>query len=389
MPEPDGNLRGSSGAAARYDELSERQKELSFLHHAARLINMRGEPRDILRAALELLPSAMCHPELASARLAMGPLAITTAGHESTELCMRAEVNVGATSVGVVEVCYAAPPPPSDPPAFLDEERSLLASFAQLLKAYFERFHAEEASRRLIQAEAAEQSAVTESRAKDLFLGNVAHEMRSSLHVMLGWIELLREGSQPADMRARGFQILERNVALQAKLIEDLLDLSRIVSGKLELDCRRVDLAELVGFAIDATRPAADAKQLQLTAELEPVGHVMGDAQRLQQVVYNLLGNAVKFTRPTGRIHIGLTREKSRARIVVQDTGVGIDDEFLPRIFDRFRQASSVTKGRSSGLGLGLPIAKHLVELHHGVITVRSNRPEPGTTFEISLPLDG
>lgn len=387
MPDPDGNLRGTSGAL--YDELSERKKELSFLHHAARLITMRGEPRDILRAALELLPSAMCYPELASARLVMGELELATGGYESTELCLRAEVDAGAVGAGFVEVCYSAASLPGGPPAFLDEERSLLASFAQLLKAYFERLQGQEASQRLLQAEAAEQSAVSESRAKDLFLGNVAHEMRSSLHVMLGWIQLLREGSQTADMKVRGFQILERNVALQAKLIEDLLDLSRIISGKLELDPRRVDLAELVGFAIDATRPAAAAKQLQLTAELEPVGHIMGDAQRLQQVVYNLLGNAVKFTGPAGRIHVGLTRDNSRARILVQDTGVGIDPELLPSVFDRFRQASSVKKGRSSGLGLGLPIAKHLVELHGGVITVRSNQPEPGTTFEISLPLSG
>jgi signal transduction histidine kinase len=389
MPDPDDNLRGSSGAAAVYDELSERKKELSFLHHATRLINMRGEPRDILRAVLELLPSAMCHPELASARLAMGPLEIATSGYESSEHCMRAEVDVGGASVGVVEVCYSATSHPGAPPAFLDEERSLLASFAELLKAHFERLQGEEASKRLSRAEAAEQSAISESRAKDVFLSNVAHEMRSSLHVMLGWIQLLREGSQTADMKVRGLQILERNVALQAKLVEDLLDLSRIISGKLELDCRRVDLAELVGFAVDATRPAADAKQLQLTARLEPVGHVMGDAQRLQQVVYNLLGNAVKFTRSTGRIHVELTREGSRARILVQDTGVGIDSELLPRVFDRFRQASSVKKGRSSGLGLGLPIAKHLVELHDGEISVRNNQPEPGTTFEISLPLSG
>jgi signal transduction histidine kinase len=165
------------------------------------------------------------------------------------------------------------------------------------------------------------------------------------------------------------------------------MDLSRIISGKLELSCTRLDLAELISFAVDATRPAAEAKQLTLTADVHAVGHTLGDQQRLQQVVYNLLGNAVKFTPPGGRIHVGLARRGGRGFLVVQDTGIGIEDALLPFVFERFRQADVAKRGRSSGLGLGLPIARHLVELHQGEISVRSNRPEPGTTFEISLPL--
>jgi signal transduction histidine kinase len=363
-------------------ELQERNKELSFLHHASLLINMRGEPRDILRAALELLPSAMKHPELASARLSLGQLQMSTSEHDGMGPSIRAEFDV-ESSTGRVEVCYASAPTAAAAPEFLEEERSLLNSFAQLLKGYFERARAYE---RLVQVKAAEQSARSESRAKDEFLSTVSHELRSSLHVMLGWVRVLQEGTADS---ARGLQILERNVLLQAKLIEDLMDLSRIISGKLELDRHPLDLAELVEFAVDAARPAADTKQLQLTAEVERVGRVSGDQQRLQQVVYNLLGNAVKFTPAGGRVHVELARQGSRARLLVQDSGVGIDSALLPHVFERFRQASGATKARNGGLGLGLPIAKHLVELHDGTISVRTHGTEPGTTFEISLPLEG
>jgi signal transduction histidine kinase len=383
MPDSDDPRNGSGSELSV--ELQERRKELSFLHHVTRLIHMRGEPRDILRAALELLPSAMQHPERACARLSLGAIEIFTRGYASSDLNLRAEFDADASNIGFVEVCYAPAPSPASQPSFLDEERMLLVSFAQLLKGFFERTRA---CQRLIQVEAAEQSAVSENRAKDQFLGNVSHELRSSLHVMLGWIQLLREGSPSPDVTARGLEILQRNVSLQAKLIEDLMDLSRIISGKLELECRRIDLAELIGFAVDAIRPAADAKQLQVSAELEPVGHVFGDQQRLQQVVYNLLGNAIKFTPAGGRVYVGLIRQGSLARIVVQDTGIGIDSALLPHVFERFSQAEGAKKGRTSGLGLGLPIARHLVELHHGTIVARSGRPEPGTTFEITLPLE-
>jgi signal transduction histidine kinase len=387
MPDSDEHQRQGAESALR-TALQERNKELSFLHHASRVINMPGDPRDIARAAIELLPSAMCHPEQACARLRLGELEISTHGYEPSELCVRAEFDVNATTTGFVEICYTQTSERGVQLAFLDEERLLLQSFAQLLKAYFERVRGQLAMQRLMQVESSEQAALSENRAKDQFLGTVAHELRSSLHVMLGWVQVLREKSTSAEMSARGLQILERNVTLQAKLIEDLMDLSRVISGKLELDCRRLDLAELVGFAVDATRPATDAKQLQLSAELEPVGHVFGDQQRLQQVVYNLLGNAVKFTPAGGSIHVQLIRQGAKARLLVRDTGVGIDRAFLPHVFERFRQADTQRKGRSSGLGLGLPIARHLVELHQGTISVSRNEPGPGTTFELCLPLD-
>lgn len=388
MPDSDSLRREDDGESALRADLRERNKELRFLHHATRLINMRGEPRDILRAVLELLPSAMRHPELASARLCLGSLEITTQGYESSEISLQAGVDVDDGRSGLIEVCYSLGAGSAPVPAFLDEERSLLASLSELLKGYFQRHRADAVYERLLRAEEAERSALSENHAKDRFLGTVAHELRSSLHVMLGWVQVLRQDPTDARTTARGLEILERNVTLQAKLIEDLMDLSRIISGKLEVERRRLDLAELVGYAVDATRPAAEAKGLLLSSEVEPVGTMVGDQQRLQQVVYNLLGNAVKFTPAGGRIHVGLSRRGSWARLIVRDTGIGIDSVLLPHVFERFRQADGSRKGRSSGLGLGLPIARHLVELHHGTITARSGPPEPGTTFEICLPLD-
>ena len=383
MCDPDG-LDEEESLPFMRTELRERNKELRFLHHATRRINMRGEPRDILRAVLELLPDAMCYSDLAGARLCLGPLEIFTRGYEPSELSLRAEFNVDGEGSGLVEVCYLQAPPSS--PVFYEEEQALLDSFAQLVKGYFELGRAAKAHQRLMQTESENQLAKSKTRAQDQFLSTVSHELRSSLHVMLGWVQLLRQGTQDKDVTARGLQILERNVTLQAKLVEDLLDLSRIMSGKLQLDPGSLDLTELVGFAVDATRPSAAAKQLRLSSKLERVGQVLGDEQRLQQVVYNLLGNAVKFTPPGGEIHVGLSAEGSTARLIVKDTGIGIDSKLLPHIFEHFRQADTAKPSRHSGLGLGLAITRHLVELHHGSIAVHSHQPEPGTTFELRLP---
>lgn len=368
--------------------LRERIKELEFLHHTARLLNLRGEPRDILPAVLELLPGALQYPQLATARISCGDLDLQTEGHQATPLCLRAEFDVpfGGQRRGLVEVCYVSAPAPA-PEAFLPEERSLLDSCAELLRSYFERVGAKAISSKLVQAEATERAARAAERAKDEFLGNVAHELRASLHVMRGWIQMLRQGPSESGVLSRGLTILERNVLLQAKLIEDLLDLSRITSGKLELDSRWLDLAELVGYAVDATRPSAAAKSLALNSELEQVGSVWADEQRLQQVVYNVLGNAVKFTPTGGSIEVKLRKLGSHAELSVKDSGAGIEPELLPHVFDRFRQGAS--PGRRSGLGLGLAIAQYLVERHHGTITAASEGPGKGATFRILLPLGG
>jgi signal transduction histidine kinase len=367
--------------------LRERVKELEFLHHAARLLNLRGEPRDILPAMLELLPGALQYPQHATARIVCGDIDLQTEAHQSSPLCLRVEFDVPVGQRrGFVEVCYASAPPGA-PEAFLPEERLLLDSCAELLRAYFERVGAKAMGSKLVEAEATERAARAADRAKDEFLGNVAHELRASLHVMRGWIQMLRQGPSESGVLARGLTILERNVLLQAKLIEDLLDLSRITSGKLELESRSLDLKELVGYAVDATRPSAVAKSLVLSSELEQVGTVWADEQRLQQVVYNVLGNAVKFTPPGGSIEVKLRKLGSHAELSVKDSGPGIEQELLPHVFDRFRQGAS--PGRRSGLGLGLAIAQYLVERHHGTITAASEGPGKGATFRILLPLGG
>jgi signal transduction histidine kinase len=389
MPHPDELQRADGDESPLRTNLRERNKELRFLHHAARLINMRGEPREIVGAVLDLLPSAMLHPELAGARFCLGSLEIATQEYQSSKTSLQAKFDMDDGESGLIEVCYSLGETAPTAPTFLDEERSLLASLSELLKAYFERHRADTVYERLLRAEAAERNALAENQAKDRFLSTVAHDLRSSLQVMLGWVQVLRQNPKDPGVATRGLQILERNVTLQAKLIEDLLDLSRIISGKVVVDRRPLDLAELVSYAVDATRPATDAKGLLLSCEIEPVGTLLADQQRLQQVVYNILGNAVKFTPAGGRIHVALARQGSWARLVVADTGPGIDAALLPHVFERFRQADHAKKGRNSGLGLGLPIARHLVELHQGTITVRSRPDEPGTTFEISLPLEG
>jgi signal transduction histidine kinase len=368
-------------------ELRERLKELRFFHHAARLLNMPGEPRDVVRALVELLPSAWRYPDLAEARVCFQDAEIATQPRGASDVALRADFELDAERRGFVEVWYPEPPEPSGGGAFLAEERALLDSCAELLKAYVERATAKITSRRVLQAEAAEQTAVSDNRAKDEFLGMVSHELRSSLHVMLGWVQMLRQPNVDDETTARGLSILERNVTLQSKLIEDLLDLSRVLSGKLALERRAVDLKELLGFAIDAKRPAAQQKQLRLTSELRDVGLVWGDPQRLQQVVYNLLANAVKFTPAGGAIHVTLDESLGRARIRVADSGVGISPELLPHVFERFRQAEVHGRGRSAGLGLGLPIARDLVTMHGGSIEAISDPEARGTTFEVLLPL--
>ena len=228
---------------------------------------------------------------------------------------------------------------------------------------------------------AREQAALVEAqaaaRAKDDFLAVLSHELRSPLQSMLGWTQMLKTRVHDADAVRKGLVTIERNVRRQAQLIEDLLDVSRIVAGKFRLELKRVDLAEVVGAALQEVKSATDAKEIQLDATIAPVaGFVLGDAERLQQVVANLLTNAVKFTPIQGKIGVRLEREGTTARIMVEDTGRGISPAFLPHVFDRFRQAETGTTRRQGGLGLGLAIVRHIVEMHGG--TVKAESPGDG-----------
>jgi CheY-like chemotaxis protein/two-component sensor histidine kinase len=223
--------------------------------------------------------------------------------------------------------------------------------------------------------------------AKDQFLATLSHELRSPLNVMLGWIRMLRSGLISPDAAARGFDVLERSVRLQTKLIEDLLDVSRIIAGKLRIEKRRVDLATIAGAAVDAALPAARAKRVALHSAITPLLLMDADPQRLQQALSNLLTNALKFTPEEGTIDVRVERVDGRARIVVQDTGIGMSADLLPRVFDRFQQGDSSTTRTHAGLGLGLAIVRHLVEQHGGTITAASPGPGAGSTFTIALPL--
>jgi len=220
-------------------------------------------------------------------------------------------------------------------------------------------------------------------KAKDHFLAMVSHELRTPLTAMLGWARLLRVGFRDAVRAARGLEVIERNTKLLAQLIEDLLDVSRIVTGKLRIDRRQVDPVAIIEAAIEAVQGVADAKEIQLDASLDPdAGPLLADPDRLQQVVWNLLSNAIKFSPAHERVAIRLERSGSLARITVSDHGAGIKQELLPHIFDRFRQGERST----GGLGLGLAIVRHIVELHGGAVRAQSPGERQGATFTVELP---
>ena len=227
------------------------------------------------------------------------------------------------------------------------------------------------------------------NRLKDEFLAVVSHELRTPLNAILGWARMLRAGSlSPADV-PRALETIERNAHAQAQLIEDLLDVSRIVSGKLRLEMRTVDISEVVREALETVRPTADVRGVTLIPAIAPVGPVSGDGHRLQQVIWNLLSNSIKFTPPGGSVQISLEQQGAIVRIAVSDTGQGIAAEFLPHVFDRFRQAATSTSGKSArtGLGLGLAIVRHLVEAHAGSVRAASDGPGHGATFTVELPV--
>jgi signal transduction histidine kinase/ActR/RegA family two-component response regulator len=229
--------------------------------------------------------------------------------------------------------------------------------------------------------------AETATRARDEFLASVSHELRTPLTSILGWIQLLREETDPAQV-AEGLETIERNARAQSRLIEDILDFSRINAGKLRLDVRPVELTDVIGAAVEIVRPAADAKGVTLRTVLDTSsGLVSGDADRLQQVVWNLLSNAVKFTPRGGRVQVRLERVTSHSELTVSDTGEGISKEFLPFVFDRFSQADSTSSRKHGGLGLGLGIVRHLVELHGGTVQAFSSGLGKGSTFVVRLPL--
>ena len=246
----------------------------------------------------------------------------------------------------------------------------------------------EERERLLALAQSAREQAETANRVKDEFVATVSHELRAPLNAILGWSSmLLSDKLKGADAR-RGLETIERNARLQAQLIEDILDVSRSISGKLRLDIKPVELISVIRAAVDAVRPAAEGKEIQLQLLLDPAAdHIQADATRMQQIIWNLLANAIKFTPKGGFVQVKLDRVESRAQVTVTDTGEGISPDFLPYIFNRFQQGDGTTTRRHGGLGLGLAIAQHLVEMHGGTIEAASEGAGKGATFIVAFPL--
>ncbi|MGD0675706.1 MAG: ATP-binding protein [Polyangiaceae bacterium] len=264
-----------------------------------------------------------------------------------------------------------------------DEQRSFLEATADQCAQALERarLYALEQIRR----EELERS----NRLKDDFLGIVSHELRTPLSAILGWARMLKRGMLgSAQARERALAAIERNATLQARLVDDLLDVSRIVSGKLELETAQIDMAAVIDAALDSVRPALVSKELKLCVCVPAEGvAVVGDARRLQQVVWNLLTNAIKFSTAGGRVDVYLEKVSEVARIRVMDEGVGIPADVLPHVFDRFKQADGSATREHGGLGLGLSIVRHVVEAHGGTVEARSDGPGRGAELRIDLPV--
>ena len=259
-------------------------------------------------------------------------------------------------------------------------ERETLAAAERAARARVETLLASE--------RAAHSEAAHANKLKDEFLAVVSHELRTPLNAILGWTTLLRDGADDAQELREGLESIDRNAHAQARLIDDLLDVSRIISGKIRLRIGEVDLRALVVAVVDGLRPAAEARgvKIALTAN-DGATEVLGDSDRLQQVVWNLVNNAVKFTPRGGEVELSVARDGSSVALEVRDTGQGIRADYLPRIFDRFSQQDASTARTQSGLGLGLSITRHLVELHGGTISARSAGEGQGATFHVEIPM--
>ncbi|MBD2541291.1 response regulator [Coleofasciculus sp. FACHB-SPT36] len=271
----------------------------------------------------------------------------------------------------------------------LRDESGQVQGLAKIMRDFTDRKQAEEERTRLLaRAQEARTQAESANRMKDEFLATLSHELRSPLNAMLGWTSLLRTRKFDAATTARAIETIERNAKAQARLIEDLLDVSRIIRGQLRLTVRSMELIPVIESAINTVRPAADVKNIQVHLLVDTfVGLISGDPDRLQQIIWNLLTNAIKFTPEGGQVQVYLQGDRSHAEISVRDTGEGISAEFLPYVFDRFRQADNSITRSYTGLGLGLAIVRHLVELHGGTVRAESLGTGQGSTFIVKLPL--
>jgi PAS domain S-box-containing protein len=270
----------------------------------------------------------------------------------------------------------------------LRDKEGTLRGFGKVTRDLTDRKQAEEERLKLAREQVARAEAEAANRAKDEFLATVSHELRTPLNAIVGWGRMIRNTKMDEKGLAHALDIIERNAKLQAQLIDDLLDVSRIISGKLRLTVMPVELPPVIEAALDVIRPAAEAKNIRLQVMLDSnAGLVSGDPDRLQQVIWNLLSNAVKFTQKGGRVQVTLEQLDSHVLITVSDTGKGIAAEFLPYVFDRFRQADSSITRLHGGLGLGLAIVRQLVDLHGGSVQAQSPGEGQGATFSLQLPV--
>jgi len=316
-------------------ELQERVKELTLLRRATSLLQEDKNLEAALRQLIGLLPAAWQFPELLEARITVANLAVATPGFRITPRIQRAEFPMQGAPPGLLEVVHREAISVDAGGPFLPEERSLVDSLASL---HFERVHRIEERLELARAQASQIEAEAANRMKDAFLATVSHELRRPLTAMLGWTRMLREGH--SDDTARGLEVIERNATIQLQLIEELLDSSRAATGQLSVAFSLVNLNAIVRNVADAARPAAADRQVEiLTSCAEDDTPVLGDGVRLQQVVGNLVANAIKFTPAGGRVTITLERADHEARLVVADSGIGIDPAMLLHIFERFWQA--------------------------------------------------
>ena len=252
-----------------------------------------------------------------------------------------------------------------------------------------ERKHAEEERERLLlQEKEAREEAETASRMKDEFLATISHELRTPLTAILGWASMLNRGSLSQFQTRRALQVIEQSARSQAGLVDDILDTARIITGRMKLDAHPVEIERVFQAAIDVIRPSAEAKRIALQVVIDDrYGIVFGDANRVQQVIWNLLSNAVKFTNEGGRVEARLSRTEGHIEITVTDTGMGIEPQFMPYVFDRFRQADSTSTRKYGGLGLGLAIVRHVVEMHGGTVAASSPGKGQGATFKVRFPI--
>jgi PAS domain S-box-containing protein len=323
------------------------------------------------------LPFRVCHN---GRELAPDELPMQRAAREGRPVLDDEMTIVRNDGTVVHELCRAIP---------LKDERGEVRGCIGVFLDITERKQVEEEREQLLLREhEARADAEAASRVKDEFLATVSHELRTPLNSMMGWAQLLRTGNLDKPDIARGLEAIERNARAQTQLVDDLLDVSRIITGKLRLNTCPVELSAIIRAAIDILRPAARAKAIQLEfSTTHAVSVISGDPDRLQQIVWNLLSNAIKFTPKGGRVAIRLERQDGNARLIVSDDGEGIPQDFLPYVFDRFRQADSSYTRQHGGLGLGLSIVRHLVEMHGGTVAARSDGPRRGATFTVTLPL--